>query len=155
MLNRIFNTLGKAEGAGRGIQGIVSGLSELIGLVGPLDTFTDSLTRFGDKVETFKASGIEITNQLGTETQGTLKQTVETERNLVETGKITRSVQGKVEVNKGVTDQGEKNVQHLEELKDIRKLLNDVVGLLKEGQTIDFNMGKFYEAQNRVQTIFG
>lgn len=155
MLNRIFNTLGKAEGAGRGIRGIVSGLSELIGLVGPLDTFTDSLTRFGDKVETFKASGIEITNQLGTETQGTLKQTVETERNLVETGKITRSVQGKVEVNKGVTDQGEKNVQHLEELKDIRKLLNDVVGLLKEGQTIDFNMGKFYEAQNRVQTIFG
>ena len=155
VLNRIFNTLGKAEGAGRGIQGIVSGLSELIGLVGPLDTFTDSLTRFGDKVETFKASGIEITNQLGTETQGTLKQTVETERNLVETGKIMRSVQGKVEVNKGVADQGEKNVQHLEELKDIRKLLNDVVGLLKEGQTIDFNMGKFYEAQNRVQTIFG
>ena len=155
MLNRIFNTLGKAEGAGRGIRGIVSGLSELVGLVGPLDTFTDSLTRFGDKVETFKASGIEITNQLGTETQGTLKQTVETERNLVETGKITRSVQGKVEVNKEVTDQGEKNVQHLEELKDIRKLLNDVVGLLKEGQTIDFNMGKFYEAQNRVQTIFG
>ena len=155
MLNRIFNTLGKAEGAGRGIRGIVSGLSELIGLVGPLDTFTDSLTRFGDKVETFKASGIEITNQLGTETQGTLKQTVETERNLVETGKITRSVRGKVEVNKEVTDQGEKNVQHLEELKDIRKLLNDVVGLLKEGQTIDFNMGKFYEAQNRVQTIFG
>ena len=155
MLNRIFNTLGKAEGAGRGIRGIVSGLSELIGLVGPLDTFTDSLTRFGDKVETFKASGIEITNQLGTETQGTLKQTVETERNLVETGKITRSVQGKVEVNKEVMDQGEKNVQHLEELKDIRKLLNDVVGLLKEGQTIDFNMGKFYEAQNRVQTIFG
>lgn len=155
VLNRIFNTLGKAEGAGRGIRGIVSGLSELMGLVGPLDTFTDSLTRFGDKVETFKASGIEITNQLGTETQGTLKQTVETERNLVETGKITRSVQGKVEVNKGVTDQGEKNVQHLEELKDIRKLLNDVVGLLKEGQTIDFNMGKFYEAQNRVQTIFG
>lgn len=155
MLNRIFNTLGKAEGAGRGIRGIVSGLSELIGLVGPLDTFTDSLTRFGDKVETFKASGIEIANQLGTETQGTLKQTVETERNLVETGKITRSVRGKVEVNKEVTDQGEKNVQHLEELKDIRKLLNDVVGLLKEGQTIDFNMGKFYEAQNRVQTIFG
>ena len=155
ILNRIFNTLGKAEGAGRGIQGIVSGLSELIGLVGPLDTFTDSLTRFGDKVETFKASGIEITNQLGTETQGTLKQTVETERNLVETGKITRSVQGRVEVGKEVTDQGEKNVQHLEELKDIRKLLNDVVGLLKEGQTIDFNMGKFYEAQNRVQTIFG
>lgn len=155
MLNRIFNTLGKAEGAGRGIRGIVSGLSELIGLVGPLDTFTDSLTRFGDKVETFKASGIEITNQLGTETQGTLKQTVETERNLVETGKITRSVQGRVEVGKEVTDQGEKNVQHLEELKDIRKLLNDVVGLLKEGQTIDFNMGKFYEAQNRVQTIFG
>lgn len=155
MLNRIFNTLGKAEGAGRGIQGIISGLSELVGLVGPLDTFTDSLTRFGDKVETFKASGIEITNQLGTETQGTLKQTVETERNLVETGKITRSVQGRVEVGKEVTDQGEKNVQHLEELKDIRKLLNDVVGLLKEGQTIDFNMGKFYEAQNRVQTIFG
>lgn len=155
MLNRIFNTLGKAEGAGRGIQGIVSGLSELIGLVGPLDTFTDSLTRFGDRVETFKASGIEITNQLGTETQGTLKQTVETERNLVETGKITRSVQGRVEAGKEVTDQGEKNVQHLEELKDIRKLLNDVVGLLKEGQTIDFNMGKFYEAQNRVQTIFG
>lgn len=155
VLNRIFNTLGKAEGAGRGIQGIVSGLSELIGLVGPLDTFTDSLTRFGDKVETFKAFGIEITNQLGTETQGTLKQTVETERNLVETGKITRSVQGRVEVGKEVTDQGEKNVQHLEELKDIRKLLNDVVGLLKEGQTIDFNMGKFYEAQNRVQTIFG